>query len=229
VFQIAEHLPPPQIRGSKVAQQTDRVELADPLNVVSLSKKSVLVIAEAAVLRYQLGEKAPQRYAAVPVRGPLFVSLDPRAVDGFWLRTLGEDEPQHYALSSLALGDAGVPRVRAELPRSVAGALDAGAPSEAAPLAFAASLPGVLIDTATDGDRVGVLSMELVGDTYQPALAVFSQGKEEARLKLGPSVGLQLQPKLDLCLIPGRPWVVVGNTQWLQLLDWSSRRLLAEW
>jgi hypothetical protein len=37
------------------------------------------------------------------------------------------------------------------------------------------------------------------------------------------------QPALDLCLIEGRPWVVVGGRQWLQLLDWAGPRLLAEW
>ena len=91
------------------------------------------------------------------------------------------------------------------------------------------SVPGVVIDAAAEGDRVAVLSIELTGDSYRPAVAIFANGKEEARLSLGPNIGLTSQPKLDLCLIAGRPWVVVGGRQWLQLFDWSTRRLLAEW
>jgi hypothetical protein len=100
---------------------------------------------------------------------------------------------------------------------------------DAAAPVLTSSVPGVVIDAAAEGDRVAVLSIELTGDSYRPAVAIFANGKEEARLSLGPNIGLTSQPKLDLCLIAGRPWVVVGGRQWLQLFDWSTRRLLAEW
>lgn len=100
----------------------------------------------------------------------------------------------------------------------------AGAPPIATP-----AVPGVVIDTATDGERVAVLSMTAVDQSYQPTVTIFSNGKEQGRLQIGPSIGTRAQPKLDLCLVAGLPWVVVGSTRWLQLLDWESRRLLAEW
>jgi len=46
---------------------------------------------------------------------------------------------------------------------------------------------------------------------------------------VGPSLAYLGQPELDLCLIAGRPWVVVGGKDWMHLLDWKARRLLAEW
>jgi hypothetical protein len=71
--------------------------------------------------------------------------------------------------------------------------------------------------------------MDLVGQSYLSTVTIFSYGKERARLNIAPSIASRGQPKLDLCLIAGRPWVVVGNTLWMQLIDWDSQRLLAEW
>jgi hypothetical protein len=92
-----------------------------------------------------------------------------------------------------------------------------------------AKVPGVVIEAAHEGDRVAVLSMDLGGPGYLPHVTIFSNGKEQARLPIGPSIGARGQPKLDLCLVAGRPWVAVGGTLWMQLLDWESRRLLSEW
>jgi hypothetical protein len=98
----------------------------------------------------------------------------------------------------------------------------------ASPL-LTANVPGVVIDSALEGDRAAVLSLELAGGSYRPTVTVFANGKEQARLTIGSSFTLLGQPKLDLCLIAGQPWVVVGGPSWMQLLDWDSRRLLAEW
>jgi hypothetical protein len=86
-----------------------------------------------------------------------------------------------------------------------------------------------VIDAAQEGERVAVLSMELVENTYQPTATIFSNGKQLLWLAIGRSIGSREQPKLDLCLVPGRPWIVVGGMLWVQLIDWESRRLLAEW
>jgi hypothetical protein len=110
-----------------------------------------------------------------------------------------------------------------------AGKLDLWDPSQSDSPTFSSSVPGVVIDAAKEGERVAVLSVELDGQGYQPAVTIFSNGKQHGQLETGLSIGSRGQPKLDLCLVPGRPWVVVGGTQWLQLLDWETRRLLAEW
>jgi hypothetical protein len=94
---------------------------------------------------------------------------------------------------------------------------------------LAARVPGAVIDVAIQGARVAVLSMELSGPMYRPTVTIFSNGEQQGRLSIGPSAASPGQPELDLCLIAGRPWVVVGGRHWLQLLDWSSPRLLAEW
>jgi hypothetical protein len=92
-----------------------------------------------------------------------------------------------------------------------------------------ARVPGVVIDVATEGERVAVLSLELQGQSYRPSVTIFERGEQRGRLSIGPSVATGAQPQLDLCLIGGRPWIVVGSRHWLQLLDWSAPRLLAEW
>ncbi len=92
-----------------------------------------------------------------------------------------------------------------------------------------ARVHGVVIDVAQEGDRVAVLSLELQGQSYRPSVTIFERGEQRGRLRIGPSVATGVQPQLDLCLIAGRPWVVVGGRHWLQLLDWSAPRLLAEW
>jgi hypothetical protein len=90
-------------------------------------------------------------------------------------------------------------------------------------------VPGVVIDAAIEGDRVAVLSMELKNQAYRPSVSVFSKGQQAGQLNIGPSAAHLGQPPLDVCLIEGRPWVVVGGRHWLQLLDWTGPRLLAEW
>ena len=92
-----------------------------------------------------------------------------------------------------------------------------------------ARVPGVVIDVAREGDRVAVLSLELRGQSYSPSVTIFERGEQRGHLNIGPSVATSVQPQLDLCLVAGRPWVVVGSRHWLQLLDWSAPRLLAEW
>ncbi len=92
-----------------------------------------------------------------------------------------------------------------------------------------AHIPGGVIDAAHEGDRVAVLSMELSGRRHQPVVTLFSNGRQEGQLRLGASPASRPQPELDLCLLSGRPWVVVGGPRWMQLFDWSAPRLLAEW
>lgn len=94
---------------------------------------------------------------------------------------------------------------------------------------FSSRVPGVVIDVASEGQRVAVLSMELAGASYRSTLSIFSKGEQKGQLSVAPTVAASGQPKLDVCLIPGRPWAVVGGKHWLQLLDWSAPRLLAEW
>jgi hypothetical protein len=181
-FEIATELPPPHIRGSRVARQVTDVPLAEPASVVVPVPRQALVRAKQGVFRYELGQKQARQVA----RG---------------VEELSERERRLFAVAAAAPGEAALP---------------------------ASSVAGVLIDRASDGDKVAVLSVALDGQSYRPTVTIFSGKKELGRLSIGPSVA-RTQPELDLCLIPGRPWVVVGGTRWLQLLDWESRRLLAEW
>jgi hypothetical protein len=93
---------------------------------------------------------------------------------------------------------------------------------------FGATVPGVVVDAAQEGERVAVLSIALSAGSYLPTVTIFSNGKELGRVDTGPSSTRQ-QPEVDVCLVAGRPWVVVAGRRWLQLLDWESHRLLAEW
>ena len=77
--------------------------------------------------------------------------------------------------------------------------------------------------------RVAVLSIEARVQAYHPTVTIFSEGKQLAQRRVSGTPGASGQPQLDLCLIPGRPWVVVGGKRWLQLVDWETPRLLSEW
>lgn len=99
---------------------------------------------------------------------------------------------------------------------------------EGAPV-FSASVPGAVIDVAVEGERVAVLSVDVVDQNYRPTVTVFSDGKQKAQQRVSGTPAADGPPKLDLCLIPGRPWVVVGGTRWMQLVDWETPRLLSEW
>jgi hypothetical protein len=92
-----------------------------------------------------------------------------------------------------------------------------------------ARVPGVVVDTAVEGTRVAVLSVALIDTGYQPTVTVFVDGKQDGRLRVATSPARSGQPTLDLCLIEGRPWVVVATPHWMHLLDWATPRLLAEW
>jgi len=96
------------------------------------------------------------------------------------------------------------------------------------PPVFTSQVPGVMIDAALDGEKVAVLSVELDGMGYRPTVTVFSNGKQQAQLGIGAQIASR-PPPFDLCVIPGRPWVVVATTRWMQLLDWEKKILLAEW
>jgi len=291
VFEIASVLPPPQIRGSRVAIQTNEVAVTEPLNVFSPTKKRALVIAKGGVLRYELGEKQAKRYAPIAAAAPLVAWPDPRRPDSFRVHVAGTPSVQDFTLTgplSAASGSlppppqvarkvtalsgfdarlftvltdgmllystpSGLVRRGREVPgipfRQFSGpattlfadasasrywAADASGKlalldqEGASPLATS-RVPGVVIDAAVEGDKVAVLSVELVAQSYAPTVTVFSNGKEQARLRIGANVAARGQPQLDLCLIAGRPWVLVANATKLQLLDWSSHRLLAEW
>ena len=86
-----------------------------------------------------------------------------------------------------------------------------------------------MIDVASEGDRIAVLSMAKSARKYRPTITIFSGGIQRAQLRMGETLTAHPEPQLDVCLITGRPWVVVGGRTWLQVLDWSTPRLLAEW
>jgi len=291
VFEIASVLPPPQIRGGRVAIQTNEVAIVEPLNVFSPSKKRAIVIAKGTVLRYEFDEKRAKSYAPIAAAGPLVAWPDARRSDSFHVHVAGTPSVQDFTLTGPRSAEAGSPPPPPQVARNVTalpgfdarlftvltdGMLLYSTPSglvrrgreapgipfrqssgpatslfadpsasrywaadasgklslldqEGAPPLATASVRGVVIDTAVEGDRVAVLSVEVVGQSYSPTVTVFSNGKEQARLTVGTNVAARGQPKLDLCLIAGRPWVLVSNAASLQLLDWSSRRLLSEW
>ena len=94
---------------------------------------------------------------------------------------------------------------------------------------FSARVPGAVIDASVEGGRVAVLSIEAAGPSYRPFVTIFADGQQIGQLRPAWTPASGGQPKLDLCLIPGRPWVVVGGTKWMQLHDWQTPRLLSEW
>jgi hypothetical protein len=291
VFELAAEPPPPQIRGSRVARQTNQVSVAKPLNLILAPRKSVLVVAKEGLFRYEAGQKTLRRYAPIPASAPLVAWPDPRHADSLLVRTAGDEKLREYSLAGLASVAPDAAPVAAQSARRVLelagfdarlftllsdgtpfystakGLVRLGResqpvpfPEPAAPPAlifadsspdrywaadalgrlvlrdqkqgmapvFTGSVPGVVIDAAQEGEWVAVLSVELQHRSYVPTVTIFSNGKELARVNLGPSLTRQ-PPELDLCLIPGRPWVLVGGRRWLQLFDWESRRLLAEW
>lgn len=291
VFEISPQLPPPQIRGSRVARQSTEVPIAEPSNVIRLDDETIVVLAKSEVLHYELGRKENPRYAPLGSDGPLVAwgsAKDARSFhvhaaqegqirqyalvpptreaarpsgppplaerpvlplpdfDGRWLTLLADGEVLYSNTKGLlgtgAKASAGGPRVipegRALLFADAAPegywwatqggglerwALDGNAPT------LTTQVPGVVIDTAVDGARLVVLSVELVGQSYRPTLTTFVDGHRSGQLEVAPSPASLGQPKLDVCLIAGRPWAVVGSTQWLQLLDLEGPRLLAEW
>lgn len=109
-----------------------------------------------------------------------------------------------------------------------AGGLTFWDPKQRAEPMFSTRLPGVVIDSAVEGDRVAVLSLARTDRSYLPVVTIFSGNKQIGQVDTGPSISRQ-QPQVDLCLIAGKPWVLVGTKRWMQLLDWEARRLLAEW
>jgi hypothetical protein len=292
VFEIAQELPPPHIRGNRVARQTAEVAVGEPSNVFSPASKSVLVIAKAGVLGYELDQKRAQHYAPIQASAPLVAWADPLRANSIRVRAAGDEKLREFSLARLPNADGGLPPAPAQAARHVEDlpgfdarlftVLADGTPlystpkglarrgqestpipssQPSAPVAilfgdsspdrhwtadasgklalwdakqggtpiFTSSVPGVVIDAVQEGERVAVLSMDLDAQGYRPTVTIFSNGKEQGRLSVGASVGARGQPQLDLCLIAGRPWVVVGGTRWMQLLDWESRRLLAEW
>lgn len=90
-------------------------------------------------------------------------------------------------------------------------------------------IPGAIIDVEKRDDTIVVLSLELSGDSYRPTITVITKGERVTQFHVAPSPASLGLPVVDLCVLRDRPWVVVGTSQWLQLLDWTSRRLLAEW
>jgi hypothetical protein len=291
VIETAAELPPPQIRGSRVARQTAELGVDEPLNVVSTAKTGAIVIAKGGVFSYELGQTRARRFAPIPTNGPLVVWANRRSAESFHVLAVGDEVVREYSIAGRPSSDAGAPKGPAK-PRRVtnlpefdgrlftmladgtpmystqkglvrlgdeprtaafsdvspraailfadpspdrfwlanaAGKLDLWDRKQSASPTLSSAVPGVVIDAAQEGERVAVLGIELNDQGYQPTVTIFSNGKQQGRLNVGLSIGLRAQPKLDLCLVPGRPWVAVGGTQWLQLLDWETRRLLAEW
>jgi hypothetical protein len=286
VFEIAAQLPPPQIRGGRIALQTNEVAISEPTNLFSSAPKNVVVVAKDGVLRYELGKKEARLLAPIPARAPLHAWTGPRHADSFYVHTAGDGKVREYSLAGPGV-DAGAPPARAQIARSAedlpgfdarfftlladktpfystakglvrrgdeanpascpdsttllfadskphryftgdaAGRVALWDTKQAAAPVSSASVPGTLIDAAQEGARVAVLSLVMNAQGFVPTVTIFSNGQELARVDTGP--GARQQPELDLCLIAGRPWVVVGTRRWLQLIDWESRRLLAEW
>ncbi len=289
MFEIAAELPPPQIRGSRIALQTNEVTIGEPLNVFLSAPKSVVVVAKDGVFRYELGQKVARRLAPIPASTPFHAWTGPRHANSFHVRASGDEKVREYSLAGPAV-DAGAPP-SAQVARHVedlpgfdarlftlladktpfyttakgfvrrgnevspipfperpepttilfadakpdrywtgdaSGRVILWDPKQSASPVFSASVPGVVIDSTLDGERVAVLSLSLDAQGYVPTVTIFANGKEVGRVDTGPT-GARQQPELDLCLIAGQPWVVVGTRRWLQLIDWESRRLLAEW
>jgi hypothetical protein len=287
VFGVSKHIPPPQIRGSAVAGQTARMDVAEPLNVVALQSGSALVIAKGRVLRYDPEQKKIGPSTSIATPAPLLAWLDAPGGNSFVVRVLGESSLHGYRLPALGRSDSSPRTAPAEraLPEfdsrlftvladgaplysTPRGLVRAGSETPPTPLpklagpatvlfadasrerfwtadasgrlslweqgkdeapVFSAHVPGVVIDTAIQGDRVAVLSMELRSEMYRPSVTIFSKGEQVGQLAVAPSPVAFGRPQLDVCLITGRPWVVVGGRHWLQLLEWTSPRLLAEW
>jgi hypothetical protein len=238
-----------------------RLDVAEPLNVITLGEQSVLVIAKGNVLRYRRGEKQARPSAPIPTPPSLFAWPDEEDANSFWVRVHGESQSQHYTLPGvtgdpsphlkpkkthrtepLAPDATGLPPAsgsaalvfRDSSPdrywtADASGTLRLKNRDRPEPPVFTSRVPGVVIDSAVEGDDVAVLSMALEGNGYRPTVTIFSKGRERGRLRLGPSVASFGQPELDLCLLAGRPWLVVGGRQWLELFDWSGPRLLAQW
>jgi hypothetical protein len=295
VFEVAPVIPPPSIRGSRVARQTTQTAMVEPHNVLALAGTGALVLGKDNVLRYTLGETQAQRYAPLPVAGPFVTWLEPRTAGSFWIRASGKQLRQY------SLGAVAAHKSKAPSPAPVEGTVTAGRVEEltgfdsrlftlladgtplfstaeglrqrgekspSKPLAtvpgaatslfadpvqdrywtadaagklnlwdltgagtplLSSQVGGVVIDAAVQGTTLAVLSIELIGQNYQPSVTIFVKGEQVKRVSLAPSVASAGQPKLDVCLLPDRPWVVVGGKRWLQLLDWSAPRLLAEW
>ena len=289
VFEIAKELPPPNIRGSRIAVQTNELTVEEPSNVI-LPAKSVLVIAKGGVLRYEPDQKRATLHAPIQASAPLVVWPDPRRADSFRVRAAGDEKLKEFSLPGLPSGDAGGPAAPARAARRIEdlpgfdgrlvtvladgtpfysttkGLIRRGRVSQPNPVPvsspatilfgdsspdrhwtadasgrlalfdqkqgdspiFTSSVRGVVIDAALASDKVAVLGMDTDGQSYRPTVAIFSNGKERARLEIGPSFA-RTPPELDLCLIAGHPWVLVGGRRWMQLIDWESGRLLAEW
>lgn len=94
---------------------------------------------------------------------------------------------------------------------------------------FSARVPGTVTDVAIEGARVAVLSIEVVGQSYRPTVTIFSEGKQRGQRRVSGTPASGGPPVVDLCLIADRPWVVVGGSRWMQLVDWETPRLLSEW
>lgn len=233
--------------GKKQTERYAPIDTKAPLWAFAEGGESfvVRVLGEASLRHYDLARLAPDE-AGTP-------SSEPRAPErvekltGFDSRSfglLGESTPMYSTAEGLRFGVEEAAR-GPTLPESMSvlfgdasesrywTADDGGrlklwerANSEA-PVATS-DVPGVVIDAAREGARVAVLSLELDNNSYQPTVTVFIDGRQQARVRIGPTDS-SAQPAFDLCLLPGRPWVVVGGRHWLQLLDWSAPRLLAEW
>lgn len=281
VFEASRTIPPPQIRGSAAAVQTASISVPEPQNVVALGDGRALVIAKQQVFSYRAGDKDGQARPSIQASGPLFVWPDPKQVDSFWLRRLGDKSLHHYALKAdggpiihreqeLAAFDGRLFTVLADgapLYSTTSGLIrwgDESRPAQPPGLSeatlifadpskerywvadtagnlklwdrtegdapvFTARVFGAVIDVAREGDRIAVLSMAKSARKYRPTVTIFSGGKQQAQQRIGESLASRPEPRLDVCLIADRPWVVVGSRSWLQVLDWSTPRLLAEW
>jgi len=278
-FEVAVKLPPPEIRGSRVARKVTRLAVAEPSNVLALGAKRALVVAKDGVHRYEHGKPEARRYPPVAERGPFAAWLDPRRADGLRVHAAGESNLHEYtlanatakarvqplpefdtrlitvlasgtALYSTSKGFSQEGRAASSVPSGELGepaiALWAGptqdrywAASASGKLALfdlkaasplvSTTVPGAVLDVAVSGERSAALSLALSGPDYRTTVTLFTKAAPVAEFPLGPTFAIPKQPEIDLCLLSGGPWLVVGGKQWLQLLDWQTRRLLAEW
>jgi hypothetical protein len=84
-----------------------------------------------------------------------------------------------------------------------------------------ASEPWVAV---TEGGRLAVIGQEVKARTRLWTLQVVETGKTRALLPLSfdDAADVRSASRRALCLVPGRPWVVVGGPNELRVIDYTT-------
>jgi hypothetical protein len=99
------------------------------------------------------------------------------------------------------------------------------------PRVMAVQFAGLPIAIAHQGDLVAVASAALTRGERTRELEVFRGQKRLAQLRL-PAGLTESRPaagELDLCLLDGKPWVVVGSRTQLLVYDYARRAVVESW